>query len=291
MNETNNLKSEAMAIFRTLNLDGMFIPVPRPEIEYELLKFSGGELHIKLNNNIDYSEVEKVIITHRIKSTDDLMAVLIAKNALELKGVKSFDLIMPYVPYARQDRKCFNGESFTLKVFTSILNSAKFETVHVFDAHSDVAPALIDNCNNHDNKQIVRGILNGFENIPILISPDAGSNKKANKLAVDLQMELVKCDKVRDTKTGALSGFEVFANDLKGKDCLIVDDICDGGGTFLGLAKELKNKGAGNIYLFVTHGIFSKGTEIFKELFSGIYCTNSFSDIESNNVKQIKIQL
>lgn len=280
-----------MAKKRTLNLDGMFIPVPIPEIEYELLKFSGGELHIKLNNNIDYSEVERVIITHRIKNTDDLMAVLIAKNALELKGVKSFDLIMPYVPYARQDRKCFNGESFTLKVFANILNSANFENVHVFDAHSDVAPALIDNCNNHDNKQFVREILCDFENKPILISPDAGSNKKANKLAIDLQMELVKCDKVRDTKTGALSGFEVFTSDLKGKDCLIVDDICDGGGTFLGLAKELKNKGAGNIYLFVTHGIFSKGTEIFKELFSGLYCTNSFSDLESNNVKQIKIQL
>ncbi|MCK5642660.1 MAG: ribose-phosphate pyrophosphokinase, partial [Gammaproteobacteria bacterium] len=155
----------------------------------------------------------------------------------------------------------------------------------------DVAPALINNCNNISNDRFLQYIISDFEKLPILISPDAGSNKKANKLAVDFGFELVKCDKERNTKTGKLSGFEVFTNSLNGKDCLIVDDICDGGGTFLGLAKELKNKGAGNIYLFVTHGIFSKGTEIFRELFSGLYCTNSFSDLESNNVNQIKIQL
>jgi len=132
---------------RCLNLDGMFTPVPMSEIEYEFLKFSGGELHIKLNNNIDYSNIGKVIITHRIKSMDDLMAIFIAKNALALKGVREFDLIMPYIPYTRQDRKCYDGESFTLKVFTQLLNSAKFDNVLCIDSHSDVAPALIDNCN------------------------------------------------------------------------------------------------------------------------------------------------
>ena len=280
-----------MAIFRTLNLDGMFVPVPKPEIEYELLKFSGGELHIKLNNNIDYADIEKVIITHRIKNTDDLMSVLIAKNALELKGVKNFDLVMPYIPYARQDRKCFNGESFTLKVFTNILNSAKFDTVHVFDAHSDVAPALIDNCKNHDNRQFVKDVLCDFEEMPVLISPDAGANKKANKLAIELGLDLVKCDKVRDTKTGALSGFEVFTDSLSNRECLIVDDICDGGGTFIGLANELKTKGAAKIHLFVTHGIYSKGYDVFNGSIDSLYCTNSFNDINNTNINQIKINL
>lgn len=278
-------------MIRSLNIDGMFVPTPQPEIGFEMIQFSGGETHIKLNNNIDYSKIEKVVITNRFKSGDDIVKVLIAKDALQRKGVKNFDLVMPYVPYARQDRKCYEGESFTLKVFANILNSANFDTVHVFDAHSDVAPALINNCINHDNKQFVEMALSDFEEMPILISPDAGSNKKANKLAIDLGLELVKCDKVRDTKTGGLSGFEVFSNNLKGKNCLIVDDICDGGGTFLGLAKEIKKKGAEKIYLFVTHGIFSKGTEIFEGVFDGLYCTNSFSDLKNNNVKQIKINL
>lgn len=281
---------------RSLNLDGMFIPTSLPEIEFTMHKFSGGELHIKLNNNIDYSNVDSVVITHRIKSSDDLIMVLIAKDALERKGIMNFELIIPYIPYARQDRQCFNGESFTLKIFTDILNSVKFNKVTVFDAHSDVSPALINNCVNIANNsfvietfnEIIR--INGGKDV-LLISPDAGSNKKCNKLHTDTKLfkDLVKCDKKRNVQDGSLSGFEVFANDLNGLDCLIVDDICDGGGTFIGLAQELKKKNCGNLYLLVTHSIMPNGTSKLKEVFDGIYSTNSFRDIE--DIKQFKIQL
>jgi len=282
---------------RCLNLDGMFIPVPFPEIEYNLFKFNGGELHIKLNNRIDYSNTDKVVITNRFNSSDDIMKVLIAKEALERKGVKNFDLIMPYIPYARQDRQCEDGESFTLKVFTTLINSAKFDNIIVLDAHSDVAPALLNNCKNTSNEQYVNLAFNHiakyYDADITLISPDSGANKKANKLYENLQVfnNLIKCDKRRDTKTGKLNGFEVFANDLKGKTCLITDDICDGGRTFIGIAEELKKKNAGKIYLFVTHGIFSNGFEDLKNHFAGIFSTNSFSDIENDLLTQFKIQL
>ena len=282
---------------RCLNLDGMFIPIPAPEIEYKLFKFNGGELHIKLNNNIDYSKVDKVIITNRINSSDDVMKVLIAKEALERKGVKSFDLIMPYIPYARQDRQCEDGESFTLKVFTNLINSANFDNIIVLDAHSDVAPALLNNCTNISNEQYIdmafHHIAEYYDADITLISPDSGANKKANKLYENLQVfnNLIKCDKRRNTKTGKLNGFEVFANDLNGKTCLITDDICDGGRTFIGIAEELKKKNAGKIYLFVTHGIFSNGFESLEKHFAGIFSTNSFSDIENDLLTQFKIQL
>lgn len=282
---------------RCLNLDGMFIPTPAPEIEYSLFKFNGGELHIKLNNNIDYSKVDKVIITNRFNSSDDIIKVLIAKEALKRKGVKNFDLIMPYIPYARQDRQCEDGESFTLKVFTTLINSANFDNIIVLDAHSDVAPALLNNCANISSEQYVdmafQHIAEFHDADITLISPDSGANKKANKLYENLQVfnGLVKCDKRRDTKTGTLNGFEVFANDLKGKTCLITDDICDGGRTFIGIAEELKKKNAGKIYLFVTHGIFSNGFENLKKHFAGIFSTNSFSDIENELLTQFKIQL
>jgi ribose-phosphate pyrophosphokinase len=270
---------------RTLNLDGMFIPVPRPEVIFELSKFSGGELHIKLRNNITYEGIDKVIITHRIKNTDDLMAILIAKDALELRGVKSFDLIIPYIPYARQDRKCTEGESFSLKVFANLLNSANLDKVYCLDAHSDVAPALINNCINLPNTQYVEWAVAAITGTHtpelLLISPDAGSNKKANALYSDLKLfkGLIKCDKKRNLEDGSLSGFEVFADDLRGQDCLIVDDICDGGGTFIGLAEELRSKNCGDLYLFVTHGIFSKGISILTDVFERVFTTNSFSDV------------
>ena len=288
-------------MIRTLNLDTEFIPVPRPEIEFNFITFNGGELHIKINNNIDYTNVDKVIISHRIKSGNDIMQILISKDAIERKGVKHFDLIIPYIPYARQDRLCVEGESFTLQVFCKIINSMNFDNVYVLDAHSDVAPALLNNCINLSNQQYVLEMLrelypkSQYESSPILVSPDSGANKKINILAEYLNkfnhISVVKCDKVRDVRTGNLTGFEVFAADLKCKDCIIVDDICDGGRTFIGIAEELKKKNAGNIYLFVTHGIFSNEFDELNKYFTKIYCTNSFRDIENSNIKQFKVQL
>lgn len=275
---------------RTVNLDEKFVPIQGGNINIELFQFSGGEWHVKLED-LDYSNINKVIITNRFKDGNDIMKILIVKDAFERVGVKEFELIMPYIPYARQDRQCAERESFSLKVFTNIINSANFDKVWVIDSHSDVAPALINNCVNISNKFFLQEILADFVNNPILISPDAGANKKCNKLAIDLGLDLVKCDKIRDVKTGNLSGFEVFSNDLLGRDCLIVDDICDGGGTFIGLAQELKKKNAGDLYLGVTHGIFSKGVDIFKSVFEEVYCTNSFSDINDPYIKQIEINL
>lgn len=277
---------------RSLNLDSLFVPTSFPEIEYNLFQFSGGEWHIKLNNSIDYKSTGIAVITTRIRNGDDIIKLMLAKDALKLKGIKHFELIMPYIPYARQDRKCYEGESFSLKVFTNLINSLNFDKVITIDSHSDVAPALLNNCTNLSNLEYIKNtILADFNEKPILISPDAGSNKKCNKLSVELEMDLVKCDKVRDVKTGELSGFEVFSDNLFGKECLIVDDICDGGGTFVGLAQELKRKNAGKLHLFTTHGIYSKGFEIFKGVFDTVYCTNSFSTINDPFIKQINIQL
>lgn len=113
-----------------------------------------------------------------------------------------------------------------------------------------------------------------------LVCPDSGANKKMKDLQKGIMHDsLIKCDKTRDTQTGEISGFEVYANDLEGKPCLIIDDICDGGGTFIGLAKELKKKNAGKLYLAVSHGIFSKGYVELDKYFDGIYTTDSFKNV------------
>jgi len=275
----------------------MFVPTAHPEIEFEMFQFSGGEMHVKLNNNIEYSNIDRVVITNRFRNGDDIIKVLIAKDALRRNGVKIFDLVVPYIPYARQDRKCFNGESFTLSVFSDIINSSNFDNVYVLDSHSDVAPALIKNCKNIPNTEYVTvsflDIANKSNNKILLVSPDSGANKKSNKLFSDIGSfhSLIKCDKKRSVVDGSLSGFEVFSDDLNGSDCLIVDDICDGGRTFTGIAEALKSKNAGDVYLFVTHGIFSNGFDELNKYFKTIYTTNSFKDVSDSNVKQFKIQL
>ena len=114
-----------------------------------------------------------------------------------------------------------------------------------------------------------------------MVSPDGGALKKIYKLSEALGgLEVLECSKSRDVKTGALSGFKVYADHLQGRDCLIVDDICDGGGTFVGLAEQLRAHGAGKLYLAVSHGIFSKGFEGLKAVFERVFTTDSFRSWE-----------
>jgi ribose-phosphate pyrophosphokinase len=118
-----------------------------------------------------------------------------------------------------------------------------------------------------------------------LISPDAGSNKKIFDLAKSIGYvgEIIRCDKIRDISTGNIIETIVYKDDLNGMDCLIVDDICDGGRTFIELSKILKQKNCGKVYLVVTHGIFSAGLDVLKPHFDGIFTTNSYKDIETDN--------
>ena len=104
-------------------------------------------------------------------------------------------------------------------------------------------------------------------------------------------MPVVECSKSRDVKTGQLSGFKVYADDLGGADCIIVDDICDAGGTFMGLAMELKKKNAGKLYLAVSHGIFSKGIDDLTKYFDKIFTTDSIRNLAPHaQLTQLKLE-
>ena len=99
---------------------------------------------------------------------------------------------------------------------------------------------------------------------------------------------MIECSKNRDVKTGKLTGFSVYTDDLNGKDCLIVDDICDGGGTFIGLAEKLKNKNSGKLYLAVSHGIFSNGFTNL-DCFERIFTTDSINNMANDRLTQIQL--
>ena len=269
-----------------LNLDKEFNPFPvyKAQIIFNIFEFPGGERGIKLAIPDAFKDDKKVLITHRIKNSSDLMDIFLAKDALDHLGIKEVHLYIPYIPYARQDRICDKGEAFSLKVFANLINSANFTKVVTLDAHSNVAPALINNCINIPNTELVKLALI-VADCDTIISPDAGANSKINKLTPHLEhiTKVVKCDKQHNPATGELTGFEVFTDDLKGRNCMIVDDICDGGGTFIGLAQELKKKNAGDLYLFTTFGIYSKGLDILFKHFDTIFCSDGFSTIKTNN--------
>lgn len=269
-----------------LNLDPKFAPFQnQDQIRFQSFTFSGGEPHIKIVPDFDTNR--KVTITHRLNSFNDLGLLCITVDALRRMDVKIIDLFIPYFPAARQDRVMIPGEPLSVKVYADIINAMQLNKVFVFDAHSEVTPALLNNCTVIPNYTFIKEVLNRIGENVKLISPDGGALKKIYKVSEFLGgVEVVECSKSRDVKTGKLSGFKVYNDDLEGTDCLIVDDICDGGGTFVGLAEELKKKNAGNLYLAVSHGIFNKGFEVLN-CFDGIFTTNSFKDFEGESVQVI----
>ncbi|MFP9116987.1 ribose-phosphate diphosphokinase [Flavobacterium sp. RNTU_13] len=274
----------------SLNLDPDFTPFGKTGLTHKLFTFYGGEPHIKIEEGFDVKQ--NIIITHRLSSFNALGEVCVATDALKHMGAKNISLFIPYMPGARQDRVMIPGEPLTAKVYADIINSLGFAEVIIFDAHSDVVPALLNNVTVLPNHSFIAQVMDEIGNVTIA-SPDAGALKKIYKLSEHLGgAKVVECGKYRDVNTGKLAGFRVYEDDLNGADILVVDDICDGGGTFAGIADALKAKGAGKLYLAVSHGIFSKGFDVFAGRFEKVFTTNSFRYVEETNiVKQFKIQL
>lgn len=272
-----------------INLDKNFKPLDGDEIQFETFTFSGGEPHIKINP--DFNITEEVIVTHRLNSFNDLGILCLTVDALKRMRAKISTLYIPYFPAARQDRVMIKGEPLTVKVYADIINTLNFKKVIVFDAHSEVTPAVLNNCEVIPNHNFIKKVIDIIGGDVTLISPDGGALKKIYKVSEFLNgLEVVECSKSRNVKTGKLTGFKVNATDLNKHNCLIVDDICDGGNTFIGLAEELKNKNAGNLYLAVSHGIFSKGFDDLNKIFTKIFTTNSIKEFDTKSLTQLNLK-
>lgn len=229
---------------------------------FESLRYPAGESHVRLRDNIDIAALQTIEAT--TASFDDLCQILTANRIIDFNG-GSVQWFLPYFPFARHDRRNDAVDGFELQVAMQMV--ANLDVV-IADPHSDVSGQL----RHFPQHQIVAlfeeaGI---FDNDPIVVVPDVGAAKKAHTWTAGRTS--VQALKHRDPATGRLSGFRIVADDLGGRPCLIVDDICDGGGTFLGLAVELQAKNAGPLTLAVTHGLFSKGLEALSEAFDSIIC-------------------
>ena len=247
-------------------------------LHYDSLIFNGGEPHIKLHET---SYPDGCTIIARIQSCNDLIELVSVVDALHRLETRDIDLLIPYFPGARQDRVSNKGEALTVKIYADIINSLKVNTVGICDPHSDVTPALINNCYLYPIEQIIDKTIKQC-NPDIIISPDAGASKRIYGYLSTIKCDLpvVQCLKKRDTRTGKLSGFEIASDlDLKSKDVLIIDDIIDGGGTFLGLGDVLDKENVGFMYLYGTHGIFSQGYSNLLQTYDQIYTTNSFTPL------------
>jgi ribose-phosphate pyrophosphokinase len=260
---------------------------------FKITTFPGGEINLKINE-IPKDDFDLVDLVARLRGTEDVMSLLLAVDAIRRTSPKTYlaRLTIPYFPYARQDRVCNEGESLSLKVMADLINSLKVPEVVVLDPHSDVLPALLDNVKVIDRTEIVNKVLSNYvgEGYTI-ICPDAGALKQTYKIAEKVfnTSDVYCCNKRRNTETGQLKVGIDYLN-WSGKKCIIVDDICDGGGTFIQIAEKLKACGAEEVILYVTHGIFSKGLRTLSEHIDKIYTTDSFSDINNSLVETIEVE-
>lgn len=245
-------------------------------VPFELFTFPDGQPHFKLKT-WGCGDDPHCTIETRISNPAELLTVLIAKDTLGHAGYV-VDLDILYLMGARMDRRMSASEPFTLEVVARIINGAGFHKVRILDPHSPIACQLL-NAQAVLPTGVVDTFLNQYDSREaVVIIPDKGAASRVHDLLVVCGKSLFhwrQAHKLRDPATGALSGFGVDdASFVKGKICLIIDDICDGGGTFTGLAEVLHGAGAKQVDLYVTHGIFSKGLPL--EGIQNIYCTNSY---------------
>jgi len=293
---------------KTLNL----VYPDKSNIKYRIDKFPDGQQQIKIVGYVAENANEwgkdlvnlPVQIKSRLSNFQDLELIICVTKSLRNSGVKEIHLYTPYFLGSRSDRQFEEGSNNYLKdVICPIINSLNFESVTVLDPHSDVLEACLNNFKKESNFDIVKFALQDlYFNHPtklcsevvntecILVSPDAGASKKIYKIAeqIGYKGDIITCSKYRDVDGKLTKTYVPFSTaKTQNKDFIIIDDICDGGATFINIAKSIKNRFEvydktnfnSKIYLIVTHGIFSKGFKELSQYFDGIYCTNSYKDI------------
>ncbi len=261
----------------------------------EHIEFPTGEKHIRIKG---LQHDDDVVLVYNDPS-GDIMKLGMAVNICRQAEVSHITVVMPFVPYARQDEVYVEGDPLSIKVFAEFLNSLDVDQVVIADPHSKVTPALINNAHIvHQHEVAMAAVLDLDQHLvqPIaLVGPDLGSAKKIEALQAyikkvhNLDFPIIQCDKKRDPATGRITGFRILSGNPTGHHCLMVDDICDGGGTFMGLFDVILNTGAEGQSLYITHGIFSKGVDILLKRFDKIYTSDSFPKTEGTTMLSLGV--
>lgn len=239
------------------------------------MNFPAGEQHIKVSEAS--TQTPSHVLVTGTDANDYVAAAMWIDHAHQL-GHKVSALI-PYLPGARQDR----GNPFGAQVYANLINSMKADRVVCFDPHSPVMPELINNLVVVDSDSVISAALRvGSRAYVGVIAPDAGAVARAQRAATALGVPLYRSVKKRDFATGKLSGFDCETLPAEGR-LLVVDDICDGGGTFMGLATAT-GLPADRLDLWVSHGVFSGRAANLTEAYGRIFTTDSHPGHENPQV-------
>lgn len=271
-----------------VSADNPYVPEP---LDKKSFLFSAGEVQVRLP---DVKKYEGLLIESRFPSSQDFLEVILTINAAnEYEGFNGWiTVFLPYLPYSRQDRVCYPGEAKSLAAIAALLKGQlrDKDRVVTWDVHSAKAYDAFRGVrfNNVGAESLIGKFGDAVDSSYVVVSPDAGAVNRANAVASVLGCKtIIHGEKRRDSNDGSIIGTIIKdkdgnSPDLTDKKVLIVDDICDGGRTFIELAKVLRSHGAKEVVLYVTHGIFSKGFDVFTDngvlLIDRILTPNLFPD-------------
>ena len=226
-------------------------------INSNIKRFADGEIYAEINENIRGNSIF-VIQSISTPANDNLMELLICIDALRRSSAKNITAVIPYFGYARQDRKVVPRTAISAKLVSNLITNAGAHRIVTVDLHAGQIQGFfdipVDNLFSTPifSKHIKKNISN--KNL-ICVAPDVGGVERARALGKKLNVGLAIVDKRRPAP-GKSQVMNIIGN-VKGKNCLLVDDIIDTGGTIVNAAKALKEKGAKDVYVYVTHGVLS----------------------------------
>jgi len=261
-------------------------------INSSIRKFADGEIYIEINENI---RGNSIFIIQSISSpaNDNLMELLLCIDALKRSSAKNITTVIPYFGYARQDRKVVPRTSISAKLVSNLITKAGADRVVTVDLHAGQVQGFfdipVDNlfCTPIFARHVKKNIKS--KNI-ICVAPDVGGTERARALGKSLDVGLAIVDKRRPAP-GKSQVMNVIGN-VKDKTCIIVDDIIDSGGTIINSAKALKDRGAKEVYVYITHGVLSGEAvrKIQRSAIKKLFITDSIDNqIRVNKAKNIEI--
>ena len=236
--------------------DHLDIPLTRAQVR----RFADNEVFVVIEENVRGEDVF-VIQSTSYPANDNLMELLICMDALTRASAKRITAVVPYFGYARQDRKVGGRTPISAKLVANLITRAGADRVLTMDLHSGQIQGFFDipTDNLLSTPVLAQDIR---ENYPkskelMIVSPDVGGVVRARALASRLQADLAIVDKRRSGPN--VSEVMNIIGDVKGRRCILFDDIIDGGGTICNAAAALMAEGASEVSAYVSHGVLSGG--------------------------------
>ena len=246
----NSNRPLAEAVAASLNL-----PLTRASVR----RFADMEVFVEIQENVRGEDVF-VIQSTSFPANDNLMELLIMLDALRRSSARRKTAVIPYFGYARQDRKSAPRTPISAKLVANLITEAGADRVLTLDLHAAQIQGFFDIPvdNLFAAPLFAADIKEQYSGRDIMIvSPDVGGVLRARALATRLNCDLAIIDKRRE-RAGVSEVMNVIG-DVRGRDCILIDDICDSGGTLCNAAEALIANGARTVSVYVTHGVLSGG--------------------------------